>query len=200
MAIRFLICHFAPRPAAEPAVRALNLGLALPPGLGRSAVRASWFTPYWRMRRRYHPARQFHALGARGAQMNTIVRAALVYGLGVFAVRPLAGPADQVPFRRSRHPDWKPWRRVLYGWDDRGIRYSRYSARTYEPRPRTKFAYSPTRAKYFTRRRDLVARALARGYERIKVGLWYDRAADVVYNQSAVDLRPIEHVQLRRWA
>jgi hypothetical protein len=36
--------------------------------------------------------------------------------------------------------------------------------------------------------------------ERIKLGLWYDRAADVVYCQSAIDLRPVEHVQLRRIA
>lgn len=155
---------------------------------------------YWRPRRIYHPDRQFHALGLRGRGRSHRERAALVYGLGVFAVRPLAGPADQVPFRRSRHPDWKPWRRVLYGWDARGIRYSRYSARTYDPRPRTQFAYSPTRAMYFTRRRGLVARALARGYERIKAGLWYDRAANVVYCQSAVDLRPVEQVQLRRGA
>jgi hypothetical protein len=80
----------APRPFYQLTDRAYRLGMM-------SIPRGQWAflnrTPY-RQRRRRQPERQFHALGARGAQMNTIVRAALVYGLGAIAVRPLAGPAE----------------------------------------------------------------------------------------------------------
>jgi hypothetical protein len=62
------------------------------------------------------------------------------------------------------------------------------------PRASTWHALTQRQARYLHKRRSLARQARARGWERIRAGLWYDRIGDVVYNQSAVDLSPIPHI------
>lgn len=51
-------------------------------------------------------------------------------------------------------------------------------------------------ARFFFQRRRLAQRARAAGMERIRPGLWYDRAADVVYmHTSQIHLEPIENIR-----
>jgi hypothetical protein len=64
------------------------------------------------------------------------------------------------------------------------------------PRRRTRHFCGPVTLRYLTRRRALAARCQRRGFERIRPFLWYDRAADVVYYQSAGGLERCEHVRL----
>ena len=271
MDIRYLTRHATARPGLERACRAHRLGLPIPKGLRFTFQGGQCY--YFQLRRRYHPARQFHALGARGRGRSLHERAMLSQGLYSAPARPapcalcgqrnpkglhasicsicldyairygqemaererdladerlasvcecfrdalehpaclLAGRCLRLAERRRRAPIARPlWfpgdpmhmlrcsrqrpHAILVAYPDLG----KYAA--WWHRPRTKFRYSRFRAGYLHKRRSLARQAQRRGYELIKAGLWYDRAADVVYCQSAVDLRPVEQVQLRRGA
>lgn len=196
---------------------------------------------YYRLRR-YHPERQFSALGRLGIGRSPRERAALLYGLGPWPVRPLdqaeQDSLDAYEYRLAsycacfgdalEHPacllaghclrlnDAPRYffrsniaRPLCFPSDPMHMlrasrqrphalaaKLGKYAA--WWHRPRTRFSYNRWRASYLHKRRSLARLARARGYEPIKPGLWYDRASDVVYCQSAVELEPIEQVQLKR--
>ncbi len=64
------------------------------------------------------------------------------------------------------------------------------------PRRRTPFRLGPVTMRFIGKRRALAERCRRRGFELITAGLWYDRAANVVYYQSAGGLGRCEHIQL----
>lgn len=173
------------------------------PGIGLRMTHQGAQCYYRLRRRRYHPARQFHALGRLGAGRSYHERAVLVSGLWPVPEQPepcpscgqrnpkgLGGDGDLCVLCRGycsprpahlARPVWHP-------------RYSSFRLCASRQRPRTRFTYNRFHARYYRTRRRLGAQARRLGFEQVRPGVWFDRAGSVVYLQSAVDLMPTDNV------
>lgn len=64
------------------------------------------------------------------------------------------------------------------------------------PRFHTRHRLGPVTLRALGRRRALVARALRRGLQRVRAGIWYDQVASLAYIQTSRALEPCEHIRL----